>query len=212
MKKKIILTVIIVFVISIISIISADIIVNSSTGDYTYSDVNKIPYNKVGLILGTSKYLSNGNINNYYKNRINAAIKLYEAGKIKYIVISGDNSRKTYNEPLDMKKDLIASGIPDSLIILDYAGFRTYDSVIRINKIFGQSKFTIISQKFHNERAVYIARHFNFDAVGFNAKDVNLYYGFKTRLREKLARANLFLDLLIDRDPKFLGEKIEIGE
>ena len=106
--------------------------------------------------------------------------------KIEFIVISGDNSKKDYNEPLDMKNELIKAGIPPEKIYLDYAGFRTYDSVIRLDKIFGQKKFTVISQDFHNRRAIYIARHLNLQAIGFNAKDVDVYNGFKTKLREKL--------------------------
>jgi SanA protein len=172
--------------------------------------VSEIPYNKVGLLLGTSKYLKNGNENLYYKYRIEAAAKLYKTHKINCIVVSGDNSRKNYDEPTQMKNDLIALGIPAEKIFLDYAGFRTLDSVIRMKEIFGQSNFTIISQKFHNERAVFISQKYGLNAVGFNAQAVSKYYGFKTNLREKLARVKVFTDLFFGKQPKFLGEKIEI--
>jgi SanA protein len=128
--------------------------------------------------LETSKFLKNGQINLYYQNRILAAIELYKAGKIKYIIVSGDNSVANYNEPLDMKNDLVLLGVPDSLIYLDYAGFRTFDSVMRANKIFGQDKFFVISQLFHNERTVFIARHYDIEAFGYNAKDVTSYMRF----------------------------------
>ena len=131
------------------------------TKDLVYKDVNSIPKNKVGLLLGTSKYLRSGELNQYFENRIQATVDLYNAKKIEFIVISGDNRKMSYNEPQDMKRELLLRGIPEERIFLDYAGFRTYDSVIRMNKIFGQSNFTIISQDFHNRRAIFIAMKIN---------------------------------------------------
>ncbi|WP_394344063.1 SanA/YdcF family protein [Winogradskyella algicola] len=175
------------------------------TRHQVYDSVNDIPKNKVGLLLGTGKYATSGTINLFYKYRIDAAVMLYKSGKIEYILVSGDNSRKDYNEPSDFKNDLIAKGIPEDKIFLDYAGFRTLDSVVRAKEIFGQTKFTIISQKFHNQRAIYIAKHFSIDAVGFNAKDV-----YNSHFREYLARSKASLDLVFNVQPKFLGEKIVI--
>ena len=199
-----------VFLIAIIAIILlADITISQSNKSRLYDDVSAIPENKVGLVLGTSKHIGN-NINYYFKYRIDAVSELYKAGKIKYIVVSGDNSRKSYNEPLDMKNDLVAKGIPENVIYLDYAGFRTLDSVVRINKIFGQQQFTIVSQKFHNERAVYIAQYYGLNTYAYNAKDVNSRAGFKTNVREKFARVKVFIDIFTGKEPKFLGEEIEI--
>lgn len=194
----------------LVSIISANKAIEKISDGKTYSEVSEIPYNKVGLLLGTSKHLSDGRDNQYYTNRITATYNLYKNHKIDFLVISGDNSTKGYNEPEDMKNDLVKLGMPGSAIYLDYAGFRTYDSVIRMNKIFGQNSFTIISQQFHNERAIYIAHHFGLNAIGMNAKDVNKYFEFKTKVREQLARVKVFLDLLTATQPKFLGDKIEI--
>jgi SanA protein len=175
-----------------------------------YTSVDAIPYNKVGLLLGTSKFLSGGYVNNYYKYRIDAAVRLYKAGKIRHIIISGDNSRKDYNEPALMRSDLIALGIDSSNIYLDYAGFRTFDSMVRLKEIFGQDSATIISQPFHNERAIYIASKEGISAIGFNAQDVAMQAGFKVQLREKFARTKVFLDYLFGNEPKFLGEKVII--
>ena len=178
---------------------------------YLYSDVRNIADHKAALLLGTSRYLSNGYPNLYFQNRINAAVELFKTGKVKYIIASGDNSRKEYSEPDDMKQALIEKGIPDSAIVLDYAGFRTFDSIIRGKEIFSQSSFIIISQPFHNERAIYIARHNGINAVGFNAKDVTGRFGFKTNAREVLARVKLMLDVhVLGTKPKFGGEKIEL--
>jgi SanA protein len=191
-------------------VVFANFQIERSGRELVFNDINKIRHNKVGLLLGTSKYFRSGQPNQFYVNRITAATELLSAGKIDFIVISGDNSEKYYNEPRDMKNDLLKMGIPESRIILDYAGFRTYDSIIRLDKVFGQKSFIIISQRFHNLRAVYIAKSFGLDAIGYNAKDVDKYSGFKTRLREKFARVKVFIDLFVHKEPKFLGEKIEI--
>jgi len=191
--------------------IIADAVVKSNAEQLVYDNPDFIPHNKVGLILGTGKTLSNGRLNLYYKYRIEAAIKLYEAGKIEYILASGDNSREDYDEPTAIKNDLIAAGIPAEKIYLDYAGFRTLDSVVRSKEIFGQHSITIISQQFHTERAIYLAMNNGINSIGFNAQDVHFNYGLKTNLREKLARVKMMLDLATGKAPKFLGEPIEIG-
>lgn len=202
--KKLKIALLIIVVISI-GVVSTYHWMNFKTRYQVYDSVNAIPKNKVGLLLGTGKYAASGNINLFYKYRIDAVVKLYKAGKIEYILVSGDNSRKDYDEPTDFKKDLIAKGIPEDRIFLDYAGFRTLDSVVRAKEIFGQTSITIISQKFHNQRAIYIAKQFGIDAVGFNAKDV-----YNSHFREYLARSKASLDLVFNVQPKFLGEKIVI--
>jgi SanA protein len=185
-------------------------IVGSYASPYTYDSLDAVPKNRVGLLLGTSKFTRNQNLNKYYDHRIKAAFDLFESKKINYILISGDNRYDYYNEPQMMLEDLVKMGIPREKIFLDYAGFRTLDSVIRASKVFGLKHFTVISQKFHNERAIYIARKNGIQAVGFNAKDVNKSYGFKTRLREKFARVKVVFDLIVGIAPKFLGERIAI--
>ncbi|RIY35675.1 protein SanA [Capnocytophaga canis] len=180
------------------------------TKNMTYNNLYEIPHNKVGLVLGTIPKLSNGAENPYFTYRIDATLALFEAKKIDYVLVSGDNNNSNYNEPQAFKEALIERGIPEERIFLDYAGFRTLDSVVRAKIIFGQEKITIISQKFHNERAIYIALKNNIDAIGFNAKDLPTHLGFKTQIREYLARTKLFIDLLFGVTPKFLGEKIEI--
>jgi len=111
-----------------------------------------------------------------------------------------------------MKEDLIAMGIPASRIELDYAGFRTFDSAVRCKEVFCERSITVISQQFHNERALFIAQNKGIKAVGFNAKDVNRRYGITTNVRERLARTKLMLDILFGIGPKFLGDEIPIGK
>lgn len=209
-KKLSFYMLIILFFIVLLTFI-CDMVITHSAKGFISANSDKVPYNKAGLLLGTSKLRANGKINSYYMNRIYATVILYRKHKIDFIVISGDNRKRTYNEPEDMKNDLMKYGIPANRIYLDYAGFRTLDSIIRMDKIFGQKRFTIISQKFHNQRALYIAHHYKLNPIAYNAGEVKAYYGFKTKLREKLARVKLFIDILTHKQPKFLGEKIVLG-
>ncbi len=208
--KKIFLIGLILVVVSALFVWWSNYTIESKTKDYVTSDVSKLPNEKVGLVLGTGKTLANGQPNLYFSYRIDAAAELYKAGKVQYFIVSGDNSQENYNEPEDMKLALMEKGVPENHIFEDFAGFRTLDSVVRAKDIFGQNSFIIISQKFHNERAVFLAQKNGIKAFGYNAKDVNAYAGFKTSVREKFARAKVFVDLITDKKPKFGGEKVII--
>lgn len=210
MKKKLFRFSFIVGVLMLILIVICNQKISHEAKGKTFTSVDEIPYHKVGLLLGTSKFTKHHWINLFYKYRIDATVSLMNAGKIKYVVVSGDNHIEEYNEPEMMRADLITQGIDSTKIFLDYAGFRTFDSVKRLKEIFGQKDMTIISQQFHNERALFIAKNENMDAVAFNAKDVSKRVGIKTMLREKLARVKVYLDYVFHVKPHFLGEKIEI--
>jgi SanA protein len=176
-----------------------------------FTNTVDIPKNMVGLLLGTSKKTLGGQVNFFYEARLEATKELYKSGKIDKVLISGDNSTKYYSEPQDMKEDLIKRGIPENKIFLDYAGFRTLDSIIRAEKIFGLQKYTIITQKFHCERALYIAERQQHQAVCFSAKGMPGISGYRVIAREKLARVKAWIDLnILHKQPKFLGEKIQI--
>lgn len=195
----------------LILVLFANIWITLRTRGRLYSDVSSLPRNNVGLLLGTSKFLRSGRKNYYYYYRLEAAARLYFLGKIDIILASGDNSHVSYNEPVTMKKDLIAMGVNENAVVLDFAGFRTLDSVLRAKLIFRQSSITVISQKFHNRRAVFIAQAHGMDARGFNARDVRLRAGIKVRVREIFARFMAFMDVyVLKRKPKFLGEEISI--
>ncbi|SEL50783.1 SanA protein [Maribacter orientalis] len=194
----------------VLVILTCNFIISSTTEDKTYSNINTIPPNRVGLVLGTSNRISNGSSNPYYTYRIDATVALFKAGKIKFILVSGDNGSIYYNEPNTIKKDLIKAGIPEEMIFLDYAGFRTLDSMVRAKFIFGLDNVTVISQKFHNERAIYIAEQKGLKAIGFNAQDLSTSQGFKVHFREYLARVKVFIDMILNTQPKFYGATIEI--
>lgn len=186
--------------------------VSRNAKNKTYSFVKEIPYNRVGLVLGTSPYTSTGHSNYFFTTRINAASELYKAGKVRKLIVSGDNHMKEYDEPSYMRDALIRKGVPSSAIVLDYAGFRTLDSVVRAKEVFGQEKITIISQRFHNERAIYLAEAYGIEAIGYNAKDAKRTKRslMITVVRESMSRVKMFIDILTGKDPKFLGEKIVV--
>jgi len=210
MKKKLGKILVILIAIPFVVLFLCNSAIVSSANGKTYFDTQKIPKNKVGLVLGTSKKLSSGHPNPYYNHRIEATVQLFKAAKIDFVLVSGDNGSRYYNEPTTFKKDLVNAGIPSEKIFLDYAGFRTLDSMVRANAVFGLENVTVISQKFHNERAIYLAERKGLNAIGFNAKDVSGQNGLKVRIREYFARVKVFVDLIANTQPKFFGEKVEI--
>ena len=200
----------IIVVVPLLMIAISHLTIEGYSADRTFSDIDKIPKNKVGLVLGTASRLVEGGVNPYYAHRIEATIELFKAGKIDFVLVSGDNGSIYYNEPTTIKNDLVAGGIPEDKIFLDYAGFRTLDSVVRAKEIFGLNQVTVISQEFHNERAIYLANHKGLDAIGYNARDITGNEAIKVHFREYFARVKVFVDLLLNTQPRFYGEKIEI--
>ncbi|WP_392563174.1 ElyC/SanA/YdcF family protein [Orbus sturtevantii] len=193
----------------IIIIFLLDYWISLKTEPYIYHNADDISHSSVGVVLGTSKYIKGGGINTFYKNRIDGAVNLYKSGKVDYLLVSGDNALRSYNEPITMKRDLLKAGVPNSAIVLDYAGFRTLDSIIRANKVFDANNFTIITQEFHCERALFIALSQGIDAKCFSVPTPNNINVI--RLREMLARMSAFLDIyILNREPKYLGPVIPI--
>lgn len=199
-KKLLWTTCIMAFVCIVLMLICNQIVVNNAKGKVFY-DIDSIRYNRVGLLLGTTPQARIGRITNYFFiYRIDAAEQLYKAGKIEQILISGDeNSLDGINEPECMRDSLVARGVPSSAIFLDGKGFRTIESVVRTREVFGIGDFTIISQKFHNERAIYQAEHLglNIEHIqAYNAKMPKSRRAFLTTIREYFARVKMFIDLM----------------
>lgn len=194
---------------AVMLIVSAELYVAMAASDSVYEVLNELPERKAGIVLGCSPLMSDGRTNVYFTARMDAAAEVWEAGKVEFLILSGDNGEKYYNEPREMYQALVERGVPGEKLVLDYAGFRTLDSMVRAEKVFGQNGFIVISQPFHVKRAVAIARHFDYDAVGYHANAVSGVAGIRSLIRERLARVKLLLDLFVlDKQPKFLGEPV----
>lgn len=181
--------------------------VTASNRDRLYTDLSKVPPADVALVLGTSSRVRNGAPNLHFAGRIDAAAALYQTGKVRHLLVSGDNRNLNYNEPVMMRKALVARGIPTNAITCDFAGFRTLDSVVRAKEIFGLKRCLIVTQRYHNPRALEIARATGLDADGFSPPDVDFANSFTTECREVLARVAAVLDLyVLNRSPHFLGK------
>jgi SanA protein len=196
----------------IIGILAIDVYIVKQAEDDIYEDVSKIPSKKAALVLGTAKYMVGGGKNYFYTYRIRAAAELFKAGRVKSIVVSGDHSTKYYNETGKMKKDLMRAGVPGKYITLDPLGVRTLDSVVRAEAIFDLKDYIIVSQKFHLERALFIAKAKGQKAIGFMAKDIpGTAAAYRMKAREYLARAKAFLDVyILHTMPKFDGKKEKV--
>lgn len=193
-------------------VLGCDQYIERAFSDRLYRHLDQVPKRPVALLLGTSKKARSGRDNLFYMPRIRAAADLYKAGRVDGILVSGDNSRATYDEPTQMKADLVALGVAAEQITLDYAGFRTLDSVVRAEEVFGQSAYVVVSQPFHCQRTLFIAAARGHDAVAYCAADVAGPWGVKVRLREVLARSKAFLDVYVTgKEPKFLGEKVAVN-
>lgn len=171
-----------------------------------YREASRVPRNDVALVLGTGKLTASGRPNLHFTQRINAAVELYRAGKVQHLLVSGDNHVASYDEPTDMRNALVAAGIPTNAITCDYAGFRTLDSVVRANSVFGLKRFTIVTEEFHCPRALWIARQHGLNAVAYAAPDLTARWSARVKAREALARVLCGLDLYVfNRAPKFPG-------
>lgn len=181
----------------------------SSAEGKIYTDASTAPVEDVALVLGTSPKLKSGNKNMYFERRMDAAAALYDAGKVRKILVSGDNSRANYDEPTAMMKALMERGIPEGDIVRDYAGFHTLDSIVRAHRVFGVERCTIVTDDFHLPRALYIAKHEGLECVGFQTEPLAQTYS--SGPREVASRALMWVDLhILNKQPKFLGPKESI--
>ena len=166
---------------------------NASKGR-VYSDVDEIPHREVGLLLGTSPKGRRGGINMFYNHRIDAAVVLYEAGKVDRFILSGAKKGPDYDEPQAMREALVIRGVPDSILVLDGQGFHTIESIVRTKEAFGVDSLTIISQEFHNRRSLYMAKRNDLDAIAYNAANTTiLRWRIIMFLRERGSRVKAVL-------------------
>ena len=190
---------------AVLAMAVADRRVESCAAGRVFTSVEDVPAREFGLLLGTTRLVKGKYRNDYFYKRIRAAADLYRAGKIRKIIVSGDNSRTEYNETGDMKQELAAEGVPPEDVLMDYAGFRTLDSVVRARNLYGASEITVISQEFHCERAIYLASENGIDAIGFAAEDSSVKSArARLAVRELLARVLAVADAeILHRKPHF---------
>ncbi len=192
---------------------ASEVVISIAARGRIYDTAAHVPTRKAALVLGTSKFVAGGRPNLHYLYRMDAAAELFKAGKAEYVIVSGNGTDRHYNEPKMMRADLIERGVPPERIYCDYAGLRTLDSVVRAEEVFGAGDCIVVSQPSHTERAIFIGRMRGQDVIGFNARNVSSLTDPRTAIRERLARVLALLDMTVLRkQPKFLGEKVELGQ
>jgi SanA protein len=212
LARKMILMLLVIATCLIGAIAGALALVRHASTGRLYTNVAEIPHRHVGLVLGCSRLLGDGTPNPFFNSRLRAATELFQAGKVDYLLVSGDNHTKGYDEATDLKEALLQAGIPANRVYCDCAGFRTLDSVVRARDVFGLNQITVVSQEFHNQRAIFVSSHEGIDAIGYNAQDVDLGDASGAHKRERLAKVKAVLDIyLLHTKPHFLGPKISIG-
>lgn len=213
-KIRLIKRIFIYLIVSIVLFLTlTNIWVVVSTKNRVLNNVAELPTGRTILVLGTSNRLTSGEKNPFFVNRMDAAWELYKNGKATQFILSGDNRTMYYNEPIAMKKALMAKGVPDSLITLDYAGLRTLDSIVRCKEIFGQDSIIIVTQTFHGYRALFISNHIGLDAFLVEPARIDSQSTLRVRTREVVARSLAVIDLyLLGTSPRHLGKKIELPD
>ena len=179
----------------LVFVVCTNLYMGLKAGAYLNDTPEGLPKMRVGLVLGTSERRTGGGENPYFTYRMKAAADLYRSGKVEILILSGDNRSVYYNEPRMMQRALLKLGVPEYALWMDYAGVRTLNSVWRVRKVFGQEGMIVVSQRFHNERAVFLARQLGLDAYGLNARDVEGTEGFRTHFREVFAKMLALWDL-----------------
>lgn len=181
----------------------------NSTDAYLYTDDALLPATDVGIVLGTSHYARDGGRNQEFQGRIRAAAKLYHDGKVRHLIVSGANPDRTYNEPRQMRRALIELGVPGEAITMDFAGFRTLDSVVRARTVWGLERYTLITQRYHAYRALFLARKLGMNGALAYAARIGETDAFGNRhpTRETFARLKAVLDVFIlNTQPRYTGE------
>jgi SanA protein len=178
---------------------------------YLTDDPARLPAVDVALVLGAAPIGPEGGPNRYFVYRLDAAAALWRAGKVKYLLASGDNRGKDYDEPTAMRDGLIERGVPADVIYRDFAGLRTRDSILRAESIFGQKRLIVVSQRFHLSRAIFLAREEGIEAWGFEARDVTRAYSILTELRRYPSALRAYWDVWFDTPARHAGKPIAIG-
>jgi SanA protein len=212
--NKLVRTALIVILVISVFVLVCNVLVEINSRGKTFDEVDDVPQYTYGLLLATSPITSTGAHNFYFDNRIEATDELYKAGKIRFVIASGGDYSKTQNigcdEPVAIRDSLVARGIPSGRILLDYDGERTINSIIKAKNVYEIDSLVLISQKNHNQRAIYLAEHYNLKAIGYNARPSHIRRSrIKNNIREYLARTKMFLDIMFGRKPDYLHARLD---
>ena len=209
MLKRVFIGLLFIILLMVATALGPERLNSRKTAPHINEQVASLPHRQVGVVLGTAKYYRTGVYNQYYLYRIQGALNAYNSGKVNYLLLSGDNAMSSYNEPMTMRRDLIKAGVDPQDIVLDYAGFRTLDSIVRTRKVFDTNDFIIITQRFHCERALFIALHMGIQAQCYAVPSPKNM--LSVRFREVGARLGALADLYVmKREPRFLGPLVPI--
>ena len=170
-----------------------------------YASIYDIPQSEVAIVPGAS--VVRGVPSQILASRADAAIALYKAGKVKKILVTGDNGALSHDEVTPVRKYLLNAGVPAADIFLDHAGFDTYSSMYRAKHVFKATSATVVTQDFHLPRSLYIAENLGIDAYGFEADGGSKVYDY---VREIPASVKALYDLAVHREPKYLGEPLPL--
>lgn len=192
-SNRIVKKLLLLVLISVVFIVSINVYINNYASDFLFDDIEALPKTSYGLVLGTSKYVIGGGKNPYFEARIESAAQLYKANKIGTIIVSGDNREANYNEPERMKQALMELGIPENDIVEEKEGYSTINSIKNFKKLYSGQRVTVITQRFHNERAVFLALKYDVEVVGYNAPDIGFLRDPKTHIREWFAKIKALL-------------------
>ncbi|MDP1962421.1 MAG: ElyC/SanA/YdcF family protein [Reyranella sp.] len=176
----------------------------------SFTDIGKVPAVDVALVLGTAPIGPEGGPNRYFVYRLDAAAALYKAGKVKYFIVSGTREGR-YDEPTAMRAGLIERGVPAEAIYRDFGGDRTFDSIVRARRVYGQTRLVIVSQRFHLSRALFLAVHEGIEAWGFEARDVDQPYSIFTELRRYPSALRAYWDVWNGMKAQEVGKPVAIG-
>jgi vancomycin permeability regulator SanA len=162
-----------------------------------------VPHEPVAVVFGAG--LWDGKPSPYLAHRLDAAARLYRAGTVDALLVTGDNSRASYDEPDAMRTYLVAHGVPRAKVVPDYAGFDTWDSCDRARRVFGVTRAVLVSQDFHIRRALALCSAAGIDAYGVAVDEPHDVTWLAGGARELLASDKAALDVLLRPDPHFLG-------
>lgn len=196
-----------IFTLIVVCVVIINFLIHGLSSSYIYDKVKSLPHTQVVLIPGAA-ILPDGRLSEVFKERVDKAIEVYNAHKVKKILVSGDNSTIWHNEVNPVRDYLLKKGIPDEDIFLDHAGFDTYSSLYRARDIFHAESIIVVTQPFHLRRAVFTGRFLHIKTYGVPADEK--YPELKNDIREIFANEKAFMDLAIHRKPKYLGDAIPI--